>query len=366
MNTTRIFSKPLRRAHTATILFCLLLTALKLTAKDGVAQAGSLRCPNAQIYDVELAEQIEIMSIWKSLDDSAPDGSDGPLGCPLGTNVEDASDMGWTGIMRKFQRGAILIGRYASTGTNLAVVRTLGGWTVWGTGLQRDQIASERPPSKNDPAGDAPAAAWGKGGYIFQALPSRLVALWRCTQAPSWSGNNWQRTTTLIEGLALPFDAAARLTIDDLTDPADTKFQERVNALFPDWLPCFTNLPSDYRTGFKNYVDEDNLARATIVMRRDRPCSLTGERPRSRVESWLRNLQFRSGQLPGTSSDGYLWQWAGMVFCRRDGELDVELVQLLHLVFQYQSVIDSETLDHLRVCPKTSGGITKFSEHEAD
>jgi hypothetical protein len=60
-----------------------------------------------------------------------------------------------------------------------------------------------------------------------------------------------------------------------------------------------------------------------------------------------------------------------MNFPGRPAREENEQVKLIVAdVFLCRLVIDLDTLNlvliALRVCPKTSGGITKFSEHEAD
>jgi hypothetical protein len=88
----------------------------------------------------------------------------------------------------------------------------------------------------------------------------------------------------------------------------------------------------------------------------------------------ISNNQITSAVFIGTV--GLDWQVAGFGPMHGPGTSDMALRKINTGAFEVFDIANNQLttsdllgqvgLDYLRVCPKTSGGITKFSEHEAD
>jgi hypothetical protein len=304
-------------------------------------QAASLRCPMATV-GVGLAEAALINSLWTDLGGPSMDASNGPLGCPI-DDAKPITDSGWSGIQQRFQRGTILVGNGGSAGFDVAAVRGVGGWFVWWRVPASMNFGDYLIPSEKTPSADhgssAPKALWSHGGFLQTAGQTGTVALWRCSGSPC----TWQQATPVLTGFSRPFDAAAVLDLTALSQPDVSRFSARVAAAFPPWLPCYTLIPvNDPKPG------EDTIARATLMMRGSSPCEITRVAPASVVNLWLATFQFPSDQKPGTDSDNF--------WCSRHGDLDITLVQLLHLVFQHPSSFSTATMNNVHNILSPWGG----------
>ena len=356
-------------------VFSLLIGMALLLAANAYhpAIAASLRCPTPDIGvlwtptptippvhappPVHVPEARRINELWLDFG-GTPDGSDGPFGCPIGY-AEEAADPGtiWTGVKQRFQRGWIIIGRENLAGFEVAAVRGLNGWTVWwqGSGKFGAQLrASEAPPNDLFPSG-APTAAWSWGGHVLFAPASSVVALWQCTNGGPLC-MSWTRVTPFLDvsssplgdvkldGSSRPFDAAARLDRNQLSKPDPSEFLKRTGAVFSswDWLPCHTYPPKSTPD-----LGEDDVARALVMIRRPFACPLTHKSPRAEATDWLSALILPPGQLPGTNVE----DWP----CIRKGELDVTLVGLMHLAFQYRNELGPAVLGHIRTITEPWG-----------
>jgi hypothetical protein len=195
---------------------------------------------------------------------------------------------------------------------------------------------------------EAPPAAWIHGGYVRQASRSGLVGLWRCHGDPC----KWQRVTPKMSGFSQPFDAAAKLDLYGLTKPDPTRYSDRYHAIFSNWLPCYTVLSVNDPPG------EDTVANAIIMAQRATPCPLTGVPPSSLVNQWLGVLTLPEGQLPGSSSDGSF-----LGFCARNGDLDITLVGLLHLILERQTELSPSVVAHLRAILAPWGGAPRLNPY---
>jgi hypothetical protein len=161
------------------------------------------------------------------------------------------------------------------------VVRGLGGWFVWWKApLVISRLNSWRPeaaPSAQH-GSNAPSARWSFGGFTWTAARSGTVALWRCSGSPC----SWARATPLMDGLSRPFDAAAKLNLFAFAQPDPALSAQRLDALLPHWLPCYTAINAD-----NSDPGEDSIARANVMMRGFAACPLTGVKPASIANQWL-------------------------------------------------------------------------------
>jgi hypothetical protein len=329
------------------------LAFIALIAGSASTNSESLRCPEAVIAGAAtVSEAAQITALWRDLGDGVS-GSDGPLGCPMKL-AEIMSDAGWTGVSQSFQRGWILIGRDGSAGSRLAAVRGLNGWTIWWDGMAAFATASDSAPMLPEKERtQATPANWAHGGTLEVAYPTKPIALWACPrmicatfyEATGFPDRSyWERVTPWMSALERPFDAAARLDEDGLSVPDPAKRAARNDAIFANWLPCYTSLLN---------VDlappsEDTIGRAAVMMKRTAPCPLNGALPSATANQWLMALSFPGDLYPGSTSDD--------LPCTRKGELDVALVQLLQIVFHYSYAIDTATVDHLRDILQPWGG----------
>lgn len=312
----------------------------------GRSDAASLRCPTATAGG-SFPEAAEITALWKGLSMSGLDGSDGPMGCPLAVKAISDSATGWSGVQQRFQRGTILIGNGASSGMEVAAVRGLGGWFVWwkapGKASEAQFEPSKGPPSALG-ASNAFIAHWSFGGFVMTVASTDMVALWRCSGSPcSWARITPMLDMPMIDGLSRPFDAAAKLDRFALAQPDPARSNDRLNALLPDWLPCYTAINADSAS-----PGEGTISRAILMMRGSAECPLTGQTPTWVVDQWLSRFSFPSDQLPGTDTDDFP--------CTRYGDLDVMLVPLLHLVLQHQAQFSAATLSNVRNLVAPWGG----------
>jgi hypothetical protein len=311
--------------------------------------AASLRCPSVKVGQDKInaifPETAEMVSLWTDLAEPHPDGSDGPLGCPIAPAemlITEPSSQ-FSGLVQHFQRGTLLVGNGNSAGFEVAAVRGLGGWFVWWrlpatVNFPNTYIASETKPgsSGTTAAGDA---IWARRGFLRVSPQTGTVALWRCEGYPC----TWNQATPILAGFSRPFDAAASLDLDSLALPDPSRFPDRRNAIIPDWLPCYTAPPSLGGT-----LGEDSVARALIMMHGVAPCPLTRVAPAAVINQWIFTVTFPAGQLPGTTSDS----WP----CKRDGELEITMLGLLHLYNQYKADFTSGTAAHLGSIMQAFGG----------
>jgi Glycine zipper len=331
------------RSPRALVVFPMAIAALAATLLCSVsARAQSNRCPDDTI---ELGQAIpgevsQIQSLWKDLHGVGKHGGDGPLGCPVAQPEAVAdSNQTWQGVKQQFQRGWILIGRESSNNTQIAVIKGVGGWTIWFNKLPPKVLPTVIGVSTTD----SRAAQWPRGGQVFAIPESDLVSLLQCSGNQTYSGSNitsngCTQLTPILFVPDRPFDAAAKLDEHLLTTPDVGALQKRVDAIFPNWLPCHTRTPT------ADEVGEDAFARAMIMMRRNEQCPLTGRSPTQEVKQWLSTLTFPSDMLPGTTVDNEQFP----VFCAaRNGELDVTLVQLLRLT-QNLTILNGPVLDHIK------------------
>ena len=354
----------------------LLSAAFALIGAFPASGAASLRCPSAVIGPLSTAqESAEITSLWNDLALPAASGSDGPLGCPVDQLVQTDAVSGWSGIIQRFQRGFVLIGRGSSTGFEVAAVRGIGGWFVWwnappsmnlGDQLmpvgpdQDDKPELLTPLAPGDPLtpGGVPAAqnaTWSHGGFVREtAVSASTLSLWRCKVSTcvhpiAISPASWGPVTLKVNDLDSwnrPFDAAAKLDAAGLSRPDVTGFAGRVRAVFQDWLPCYTRSPASDAS-----ATEDTIERAMMMMRGTTPCILTGAVPRSAVESWLTTFTFPKDHLPGTD----ITDWP----CRRPGDLDFLIIELLHLINEHQGQLSPGSLTNARSILSPWGGAAR-------
>ena len=328
----------------------ILLVLVGYIAISKCAWASSLRCPHVLVgvlapvapatIGTPVPEAPEIAALWQDLSDPTPASDGNPLGCPIGPVTEELT-LAWVGVTQRFQRGTILVGRKSFAGFEVAAIRGLGGWTVWWKGPATAGLGPYLVAGMTSPFVEkmtvAPAAIWAHGGNVVTSGATETVALWECRTSPCviQGGSAWEQITPLMTGQSRPFDAAEALMPVALSNPDITQRTARHDAIFAAWLPCFTRLVLDGKD-----PDEDALARPTVMMRKANSCKLTGNVPRTDVINFLASFSFPDGQLPGTNTDDS--------HCGRNGDLDVTLVQLLHLIFEYQGQIDLPTLNHLR------------------
>lgn len=338
---------------------------------------ASLRCAAAAIGSpATAAESAEITALWRDLAAPAADGSDGPLGCPVDLVATSDAPSGWSGLVQRFQRGWILIGRGSSAGFEVAAARGLGGWFVWWTapssnlgnllmpvttdGKGQSGILIGLTGTNKIPGGIPPAAnaTWSHGGFFRGTeVQATTLALWRCSASPcllppAISPATWAPVTPQpsppvkgpiksLDTWAGPFDIAAKFDVAGLTKPDAARFVDHVGAIFPDWLPCYTRTPaSDSDPG------EGTFSQAMVMMRGTNSCPLSGISPRSVVDQWLTQLSFPKDQKPGTDSHE----------CSRHGDLDVALVGLMHLVREHQGQLSAGAIANVRNIVTPWGG----------
>ncbi len=333
--------------------FVPLLLALPLYAQE------SLRCPGAKVGlqftsnttpPSVFPEAATIESIWKSLD-PASGGSAGPLGCPtdFASIVLPDTLSAWTGVVQPFQRGFVLVARLQPLTFQAAFVHGLGGWTVWWNGSASggygDRLLPWGKPAPSGASSPAPAAAWGRGGWVRQTVRTEFVSLWMCHGTPC----NWRRATPEFYRADRPFDFAARLDVNGMATPSIGRFGERVNAALPDWLPCFTRLDAS------DHLGEGEIARATVKLRRTNSCALDGRSPRADADAWLANTTFIPGRVPGSDVTD--------PSCTRHGDLDIDTTQLLLLLFRHRDKLSIATVNRLRILLQPWGGAPRASPY---
>lgn len=360
-------------------IICALLT-LSLAAQ--VARADSLRCPGALVgidaTKAPVPEAHEIASLWQDLADPGTAASAGPLGCSTGNTVGAGTfppslstvnatvdpnvipEGNYDAVLQPFQRGWILIGRGPTAGLEIVAVRGFGSWTVWwklglGAANSRYQNGVNRPgrdPPPHQPSTWGQVATWSHGGEVRYAPGSDWISLWHWqsdVEDPPGVvkyGKVQAMSPELPVGEARPFDAAARLSLAQLSIPSadEADIARRIGALIPDWLACYTHVGPDTVTD-----GEGDAAHAIIMARRTAPCPLTGKSPRDEVFAWLQQVTFRVDQQPGTTIDSCPTN-------NRKGELDVTLAGDMHLIMQYRSVLPTATVNHLKDVLKPYGG----------
>jgi hypothetical protein len=304
------------------------------------AGAQSNRCPSDEIAhgtDASAADVARIDSLWKDLHGPGAKGGDGPLGCPIGSpRISNDPKVLWNGIVQQFQRGWILIGRGSFASSEVALIRGLDSWTIW----SKDLPSFVLPAVLAVTTKDSKPAAWARGGTFFVTPPGaggHPMYLMQCSIHQTYLySNTCPQLTPILDSPDRPYDAAARLNLDQLTTPNLKDFDRRVDALFPDWFPCHT------RTPLAREVGEDAFARAMILMRRDAPCPMTGISPSGEAKAWLATLRFPGDMLPGTTI-GKKFPCNG-----RNGELDVSLVQLLRLALNHKAALTGPVFDHIK------------------
>lgn len=254
------------------------------------ADAASLRCPAEKIdagKDATPAEVAKMEALWKDLHGSGAGGGDGPLGCPIGTPTVVADPkIEWAGLQQQFQRGWVLVGRGASNGGDVALMRGVDEWTIWFTGLQ----AIVLPTVVGTSTTQVRPAAWPRGGSVFVTqIPGSdpTISLLRCptNQQFSQSSISMNGCKRLLPDLMTPpdrpFDPAARL--DELLVVPDVAGKsKRIGAVLADWLPCHVRPP------MRDEVGEAAFSHVLLMLRRSTPCPLTGRSPRSDAILWPR------------------------------------------------------------------------------
>jgi hypothetical protein len=288
-----------------------------------VGQTSSLRCPNPT-FDPSFtaAEVARLQTIRTELGSTnlAPGTGGGPLGCPW-AGARDLSEGGHPWIAQKFQRGWILLGRGSTSGSEVAVIRGLNRWSAWVKGVSDPAIGPTDPKVAQFLGGVIGPLA----GDRIEAPAADSIALWRCP-----SGMACTRISGFLDSLAGPFDVPARLGLVDLARPDSGRRTARIGAILPDWLGCHTRVPfTDPDRG------EDHLARAIVMMRSPADCPLSLSKASRLVTQAMPGFEFPEGQLPGTTSDD------PTPTCGRKGELDVTMVQLLHLFLTNRPALDS-------------------------
>ena len=332
-----------------TLVFCRAFLVLLAIALAPHSRAASLRCPGAKVgqdkTNAIFPETAEMVSLWTGLAEPHPDGSDGPLGCPIAPAEmlikEPASQ--FSGLLQRFQRGTLLVGNGDSAGFEVAAVRGLGGWFVWwslsaSVNFPNTYIASETKPGSPGTTA-ASDALWARRGFLRVSPQTVTVMLWRCEGYPC----TWKQATPVLTGFSHPFDAAASLDLDSLALPSPGSFAARRDALLPDWLPCYTAHPSLGGT-----LGEDSVARALVMFRGVDLCPLTRVAPAAVVMQWIYTVTFPSDQLPGSTSDS----WP----CTRSGELEITMLGLLHLFNQHKTDFAAGTAAHLGSIMQSYGG----------
>jgi len=336
-----------------------------------LAAAASLRCPGAVAGQdpaappasaTLLPEAAAINALWQDLHPGA-DGGSGPLGCPIGKAIIVTPDQDpatkWAGVTQRFQRGQILVGRGFWDGASVVAVRGLKVWTVWWKGPTAKGFNTTALPATTQPVAKdwplSPGATWAHGGNVATSNGGDTVALWTCRNSPCFDqgGSSWERLTPHMDGAARPFDAAARLGVEALARPGVGAAQDRIDALFADWLPCHSLAPTP-----NGPLGEDTLATASLMMKRTAPCPLTGLTPRSMIIAWLSTLSLPAGQLPGTDTN--------KAPCQRKGDLDVVLIGLLQLVHRFRTELDGagpSVVAHLKDVVAPWGGAPRSSAY---
>lgn len=296
-------------------------------AIPSVADAQSLRCPT-----VTSAGDPLITTLWKDIGGAETSGSAGPLGCPIGANLTLAKPGEYVGefLGQEFQRGWILLGRGINLGKDVIAVRGIGQWFVWWRGLPPDVFIADDPPTYPGSTPMAPAATWVHGGVYRTAPATTNVRLRSCTKPTKTipiAICHWESPLIFARGREM--DLAGRLGVAGMTTPDQNAFPTRINAAFPGWAPCFVAAPS---------VGEGGVAYAMVAMRGTLPCAVTGHVPRGAVLHWLRHLSFPEDAVPGTDIDGQ---------CEREGDLDVTIAGVLHLVLDWRSNLDDTTYSNV-------------------
>jgi hypothetical protein len=310
------------------------------------ASASSLRCPTDRIEHpgpatAEQTQTIELL--WKDAHGPGRDGGDGPLGCPTGDPrlISPGAPGTWSGVVQEFQRGTIMVGDGDNQNSRAVFVKAKG-WTIWWTGLGLTPLPTVRDVKSTDKV----PATWQHGGELFQ-IPDNgpVVALLQCPQERTFDGKNGDCVNFLpaVYKPSGPFDPAARLDRDKLTIPSATNedFDARSDAIFADWLPCYTLPPRD-DTG------ESGFARAMIRLKGNEVCPLTPSLPAGGPSltpaqdtiAWLSRVAYPSEQKPGTSVDNF-------PCATREGELDVALASTLTLLLNHDDALDQASKDNL-------------------
>jgi hypothetical protein len=329
------------------------------------ASAASLRCPKDRLENPGTAtadQSATIEMLWRDVHGPGKDGGDGPLGCPIGDARDFMGNGTWVGVVQEFQRGAVMVGSGPFRDSRAIFIKAKG-WTIWWTGLG----LTELPTVKNVNSEDKVPATWAHGGDLFRIHDDGpAVTLLQCPQARIYDGNkgSCRDLLPLVYKPGGPFDPAARLNRDKLTIPSGTvaDFNERVSAVFADWLPCHT-LPPGEDTG------ESGFGRAMIRLMGNEVCPLTpvvapgqagaggpARTPAQDTMAWLSTAAYPSEQKPGTSVDD-------APCAKRDGELDVALASTLTLLLKFDDVLDEAAKTNLLNILDPWGRVARDSPH---
>jgi hypothetical protein len=257
------------------------------------------------------------------------------------------------GAGQAFQRGWIFVAQGGGTQGEIAIVRGFGAWFVWTSNMADDFLinaAPDEPSSAVALIGRWPAPLPLSGTTRIYRETATTIALQRCDTASLLGYLGCHPLLPELKTTNGPFDFAAHLDIPLLASPSSEGRQKRIDAAFTDWLPCYTRSPElDREPG------EDTAGNANVMLRGERSCPLRAMPPRDAVRTWLSAFDIPNDLLPGSSisrTKAY-----GILFCdERKGELDVLLVQLIALRFQYVNELAGAPLTKLDTAMSPWGG----------
>lgn len=335
------------------------------------ALAKNMRCPNAQIAPTASAAQIaKIEELWAALSEAPATKAEGPLGCPIAGGA-GATSPGWD-VAQRFQRGWILVEQHFDQWRYFVAVRGVAEWSAWwhwpGTRTAAATTSGSGAGKSRERAIESTTTAVGERFATMSAGSS--IALFRCPASVGCGDGPPQDVTEPTDWLhatielTMPpppdavFDFGAHLQLEQIIDPATSTFAERRRAAFPAWLGCHVRNPARSRDGTAPPIQgEFDMAALVAIMQRKTPCPITGEIPAQTISGWLEHAQLPPGGLPGTSSD--------TAPCKRDGDLDVTLLGLMHVYNANRARIGAVARAHLRDILRPWGGKVRADPYVA-
>jgi hypothetical protein len=351
-----------------------LLALLLALSSPGRAHAESARCPGVapQPTDAMPGDAQKVRTLWGRVGDAGFDPSNGPLGCPLPNSAPKA---GWAAT-QQFQRGWILVGHDPKKPEWLVAIHGVHEWWLWWRGGKppleaavRSGGSSTTPPRRTafSPGFSVPPEPAGAQEIVARLPSDFAVELLTCgpppCEVPPPSDpsipSNWK---PIVLPLSVPharqaaatFDLAAALGRVRLTEPSPSDVDARRAAALPGWLPCYVQDPTsdpEHPSRPPDIDGEDAVSFAILMVRRSRPCPITGKAPRAEIDGWLGKAALPSGQLPGTDANDPI--------CGRHGDLDVTLAGLLHIYLGRPGALSTATKAHLRRILAPWGGETR-------
>ena len=356
----------LMRKRTLHALLVLGIVTIGTLAPASASRAdGSVRCPG---FYTDLLQPVtgappkvepqfawgKTLALWRGLYPGV-DPSLGPLGCPLGEpKVEHGR------VRQAFQRGFVYVGRESDLVEFVVAVRAIGRWFLWwGPSTKADY--GVRVGKRFSPLGPLarPAVSPNHGLFATTFAGQGDTTLFICDDlarvcsktTPDDPSTPWH---ALIDPLGfLPtfaaFDFSSRLGLAELQVPSSSSVQDRFEAALPPWLPCFVTPPNRG----SSIAGENELAYLQLMMRRESPCPVTNQIPSDEAASWMLGEKLWAGRVPGTDVEGD--------FCSRIGDLDVDLMGILHILYEHPARYRLRA--HLLELIKPWGGLPRGSPY---